>query len=197
MSYKLLVQQIRELPWHTYKPKSIMYLSWCTAVEFAESLRCAILAYPDNENLKEMAEGELNTDNLSYDDYNRNGDHQDFLSHFLDKNVYMSNISDEVFNARKAYWEGVKALGDDTVRAMTIFSREQELPGIFEVILKSHDWKKFPWFRYYLERHIELDSQDGGHAELTKEFPLDESVLEKFYQLRLDLYKSLEEETVA
>ena len=194
MRYKNLVQAIRELPWHLYDPKSIIYLSWATAVEFAKSLRCALEVYPQNQNLHEMALGELKTTNLSYDGYNQIGDHSEFLAHFVDKNTKMKEINDKVFFARKTYWEAVEALGGNKVRAMTIFSREQELPDIFKSILKSHDWDALGlgFFKYYLERHIELDSEDGGHADLTKEFELDEEVLEKFYQIRLDLYKALE-----
>lgn len=106
----------------------------------------------------------------------------------------MKEISEPVFWARKEYQDAVEALGDNKVRAMTIFSREQELPDIFKNILAAHDWEALGlgFYKYYLERHMELDSQDGGHAELTKGFELDEAVLEKFYQIRLDLYKALE-----
>ncbi len=195
MSYKILVKAIRELPWHKYDPKSIIYLSWATAVEFAESLRCALEAYPQHQNLHEMALGELKTTNLSYGDYRQIGDHHEFLSYFLaGTNITTNGINTPVLIAKNKYWEEVKILGDNKVRAITIFSREQELPDIFKSILKAHDWEAhgFGFFKYYLERHIELDSVDGGHAELTKDFKLDETVLEKFYQIRLDLYRSLE-----
>lgn len=194
MSYKNLVQTIRDLPWNTYDPKSIIYLSWATAVEFAESLRCALDAYPQNQNLHEMALGELKTTNLAYDGYKKIGDHHEFLAHFVDKNTTHKEINDKVFLARKTYWESVRTLGDNKVRAMTIFSREQELPDIFKNILKAHDWEGlgFGFFKYYIERHVELDGEDGGHADLTKDFKLDENVLEEFYQIRLDMYKSLE-----
>jgi hypothetical protein len=194
MAYKLLVQAIRKLPWHQYDPQMIVYLSWVTAVEFAESLRCALRAYSQNKSLNEMAIGELKTGNLSYGDYNKIGDHYEFLAHFTEKILPIKKISPRIFSAREKYWDEVRNLGDDTTRAMTIFSREQELPDIFQSILKAHDWEKerLGFFKYYLERHIELDGEDGGHADLTKGFELDESVLKKFYQSRLNMYKALE-----
>ena len=194
MAYKQIVQAIKDLPWHTYDPKSIVYLSWVTAVEFAESLRLALEAYPENPDLQEMAAGELQTKNLSYDSYRQTGDHYQFLSYFLDKTVKHLEINDKVFRARKAYNEAVAVLGDKTARAMTIFSREQELSDIFKSILKAHEWHTpgLGYYRYYLERHVEIDSAEGGHAELTQSFELDEEVLEKFYTIRLELYKALE-----
>lgn len=194
MSYKIFVEGIKNLPWHQYDPKNIIYLSWCTAMEFAKSLRYALEAYPQNQSLHEMAMGELKTNNLSYDDYNKIGDHHEFLSHFINKVTKMKEIGDKVFFARKDYIRAVDTLGNNKAKAMTIFSREQELPDIFKNILGAHDWDALGlgFYKYYLERHIELDSEDGGHADLTKGFELDEVVLEKFYQIRLNLYRSLE-----
>jgi hypothetical protein len=192
--YKKLVTEIRELPWGQYDPKAIIYLSLCSAVEFAESLRLALIAYPQNQNLGEMANGELKTNNLSYDDYATYGDHSEFLAHFCKKhNITDNSIGDKCFFAKKDYSRAVRNLGDNKVRAMTIFSREQELPDIFHKIVKAHDWDALGlgFFKYYLERHIAIDSEDGGHGDLTKSFQIDEEMLFKFYTIRLNLYKSL------
>ncbi len=195
MAYKKLVQNIKDLPWYLYDPKSIIFLSWCAALEFAESLRCALEAHPENESIHQMALGELSTRNLSYDDYNSVGDHHQFLEYFIRKNEEeYKDISVKILTGASNYVSNIRRnFKENKDRAMTIFSREQELPDIFEKILKSHNWDKLGlgWFRYYLERHIELDSSDGGHAELTKDFELDEKVLEMFYTIRLNLYKAL------
>ncbi len=76
---------------------------------------------------------------------------------------------------------------------MTIFSREHELPNIFEKILTAHNWNAlgFGFYKYYLERHIELDGGEGGHANLVADFETDNKVLLKFYKARLELYQSL------
>jgi hypothetical protein len=193
--YKKIVAEIRELPWSRYDPKEIIYLSLCSAIEFAESLRCAITTYPQNENLGEMANGELKTNNLRFEDYATYGDHWEFLSHFCKKyNINNMNVRYDCIIATNEYLESVQNLGDNKVRAMTIFSREQELPDIFHNIVKAHDWDALGlgFFKYYLNRHIALDSVDGGHGDLTKSFPMDDEILLKFYQVRLQLYKSLE-----
>lgn len=195
MNYKQIVEEIKNLPWGQYDPKLIIYSSLISAIEFAESLRCALEIYPNDENLKEMAEGELKTNNLSYDDYNSLGDHWEFLAYFCKKyNITDNTVGDKMVFAKKDYKRSVRNLGDKSVRAMTIFSREQELANIFHEIIKSHDWEKLglDFFKYYLERHIAIDSAEGGHGDLTKDFPTDEVKLFEFYKIRRDLYRGLE-----
>lgn len=194
-NYKEIVEEIKNLPWWKYHPKSIIYSSLVSAIEFAESLRCALELYPDDENLREMAAGELKTNNLSYDDYNSPGDHWEFLAHFCKKyNITDDTVGDKMVFAKKDYFRSIKNLGDSSVRAMTIFSREQELPEIFHEIVKSHDWEKdgLGFFKCYLEGHIAIDSADGGHGDLTKDFYMDEEKLFEFYKIRRDLYRGLE-----
>lgn len=166
-----------------------------SSIEFAESLRCAITAYPQNQNLDEMAGGELKTNNLSFEDYSTYGDHWEFLNHFCAKHgINVVSVGDKCFFAQKDYQRAVRSLGDNKVRAMTIFSREQELPDIFHKIVDAHDWDALGlgFFKYYLDRHIAIDSADGGHGDLTKDFEMDEDILLKFYQIRLNLYRSLQ-----
>lgn len=193
--YESVVEKIRQLPWEDYNPRKIIFISHGTAVEFAGSLRAALKVYPNNENLLAMAAGELNTDNLSFEDYQKRGDHWEFLYHFCGKNkIHGDVVGEKISTAVETYHHSISILGDDSVRAMTIFSREQELPKIFKQILKAHDWEKLElgFFKYYLERHIELDSVDGGHGDLTKDFFLGQGELFSFYQIRLRLYESLQ-----
>jgi hypothetical protein len=194
--YKRLIKEIENLPWSQYDPKEIIFISLSTAVEFAESLRCALKVFPENTNLQEMAYGELNTDNLSYDDYSRKGDHWQFLNHFCqDQKTAINSSVHSKEKIAKACSEYHKLLESMTAseRAMTIFSREHELPSIFEEILAAHQWKLlgFGFYQYYLEQHILLDSNEGGHGDLVADFELDDKVMLKFYEARLELYKSL------
>lgn len=196
MKYKEIVSQIHDLPWSTYDPKEIIFLSLSSAVEFSQSLRCALSLYPENVNLQGMADGELNTTNLSYDDYSRRGDHWQFLDHFCQDSksgIYTSvHWKHRIASACAEYHKVLESMSDSE-RAMTIFSREQELSGIFEEIVKSHDWQTlgFGFYQYYLERHIEIDTKEGGHADLVSTFELDEEALHTFYNARLALYESM------
>lgn len=75
-------------------------------------------------------------------------------------------------------------------RAMTIFSREKELPAIFKSVRKSPIGKEYAFYDKYLLDHITLDSKDGGHADMVSSFPIDEGVLKEYYEKRFKLYQS-------
>ena len=82
MGYKRIVERIKKLKWEKLTAndlQQLMVLSTFSAIEFAESLRVALHVYPENEELKKMAEGELFTTNLNFGGYNLRGDHADFL----------------------------------------------------------------------------------------------------------------------
>ncbi len=191
MNYKTLVAQIASLDWTQAVPQDIIILSKYTAVEFASSLREAMRLYPDDSRLKEMADGELKTDNMSFDDYSGPGDHWEYLAHFINTfGIVPSNPGIE--ESARRYTGSVEALSPSD-RAMTVFSREEELTLIFRKIIDAHDWNAlgFGFYRHYLESHILFDSGEGGHHHLTEHFPLHENVLEAFYRSRLELYSAL------
>ncbi len=191
--YKKVIEEIKKLNWKFFRPKEIIYLSLISAKEFADSLRVSLLLYPEHQNLHTLAQGEIETDNLDYEGYQCVGDHWEFLHHFCRKIQMTDSTSPKpLFLAGRNYLKYMKTL-EPKHRAMTIFSREQELSGIFQKILDSHNWEQLGlgFFKYYLERHIELDSTEGGHGDLLEDLALDDNVLLEFYIQRLKLYKSL------
>ncbi len=190
--YKETVERIKNLHWERLEPhelQQLMYCSYISAREFAEALRIAIGLYPDDENLRAMAAGEIDTDNLPYADYVRRGDHADFLEYFIRKEGI--EPEEEVRAACERYLQACRALPPE-VRAMTIFSREEELPGIFGRVLAAKDWSAagLPAFHHYLERHISLDTADGGHHDLTQHLSVNEDV-RSFYEGRLQMYRGI------
>jgi hypothetical protein len=122
MNYKDIVHQIANLDWAKAVPGDIVLLSRCTAKEFAASLRLGLRLFPDDERLKEMAGGELKTDNMVFEDY-----------------IKITPISPRLKKAMAEYVTEVETLSDSD-RAMTVFSREEELALIFEKIVVSQDW---------------------------------------------------------
>lgn len=190
MNYKQLVNDIKNLKWRNLSAdelEELMILSAYAAIEFAESLRITLELYPESCGLKEMASGELNTNNLLFNDYNRTGNHADFLFHFIDKNSLIANRP-EIRDAGNKYRYEVRKLKPE-IRAMSIVSREHELPGIFREILKARNWStpSLAAFRYYLEQHIYLDSKEGGHADLLSGYQVTDEVA-SFYRVRLEMY---------
>ena len=192
--HEKVVQQIVSLPWQSLDEKGMLSLMVCSAysaTEFAESLRIAIKLNPKHKPLAEMAKGELKTDNISFGDYHDKGDHSQFLWHFIEKEKVRGIVSPKIFHAGEKYLVEVRKL-PNALRAMSIFSREKEMMRIFMKILERKKWNHpaLRAYQHYLQRHIELDSQVGGHRDLTAEFPVTDEV-EKFYLLRLKLYEQL------
>lgn len=192
-NYASIVKEIRDLKWGSLSPgdlQKLMVLSAYSALEFAESLRLALKTHPKNSALKRMAKEELSTDTLSFGGYARQGDHADFLWHFI-RTYGLLGKHKALQNRGKAYLQQVRLLSPE-VRVMSIVSREKELPGIFARILTAKNWKAkgLPEYRYYLERHIVLDSAVGGHADMLSNMPIDDRVAD-FYRARLNMYRCL------
>ena len=190
MSYIDFVNKIKDLKWKSLTQtdlESLMFLSLETAKEFAESLQIALSVFPDDALLKSMAEGELKTNNLKFGGWNQKGDHWEFLQYFLSGKTQPPKVATACAAYRKAV-----ALLPNHVRAMSIFSREKELPEIFSQILKSPAWKNalpshLQAFRFYLLKHIALDSEEGGHGNLVEHHTVTNDV-DIFYKARLKLY---------
>ncbi len=192
LRYRAVVERIKGLRFEELSEaelQELMYLAYASAREFASSLRVATKLYPNNPRLTAMASGELDTNNLQFDDYRKRGDHADFLQHFLP--TLDPSTVERLERSANVYVTTCMDLSDET-RAMSVFSREKELPGIFERVLTAKNWneKGLAAFRYYLEQHIALDSGVDGHAELTQDFLVDDSV-EDFYKARLNLYRAI------
>lgn len=69
------------------------------------------------------------------------------------------------------------------IAAVFSFSRETVIPGMFKGILDQLELSRInaPYFHYYLERHIHLDSTEHGPMSdnLVSEFCLDDTEVEK------------------
>jgi hypothetical protein len=194
-----IVERIQSLPWERLETRhliSLMQISRASAIEFAEALRITLSHYPDNQGLLEMAAGELQTDNLKFGGYNRRGDHSEFLSFFLQGISPNKEIESLTFS----YQHSCSILTPG-IRIASILSREEDLPSIFARLLLAKGWneignlnkveqKALMAFRYYLETHIMLDTQEEtGHAALLESItpPADAA---PFWELRLQLYES-------
>ena len=193
MEYKGVIREITELKWHEYKPLDIIEVSRCAAIEFAQSLRLALTVHPSDLELKEMKAGEIETTNLIFDDSPAEArDHWQFLDYFLSKLRPGGLPPDNIINSFRRYCDLINKM-TPAQRAMTVFSRERELAAIFEKIEAAHDWEKIGlgFYKYFLKRHIELDTSGGGHGDLTSKHELDSEILLSFYKTRLTFYNVL------
>lgn len=213
MNHKQSIEKIHGLDWSKAHPARIIELALFFAREFSESARRCMGTYQDIPEFQSFIAGELDTDNLQYAGYDRKEDHYSFLWHFytgrFDNDKYPNipvaecdqTAKSDLINllktkiAKEKYSAFFNKLSHDEQMA-TLVSREIELKDIFAKILKAHDWEQlgYGYYKYFLERHIELDSADGGHEELTSRL-IDledyEEVLDKFWLLRWRVYKTL------
>ncbi len=192
MKYLNKILEIQNLNWKNFNPYDIAYISIVTGTEFAESLLFANEIYPENELLKKLMSEELWTTNLKLKHYKKSGHHVHFLYDFFITNALFHKISPKVSFAGKKYLKYMRTL-NPTQRLDTVFSREQELPGIFSKILKSQDWKKhnLDFYAHYLSEHIYWDGAPGGHSDIVNGLIAYPEILDDFYEQRLLLYKSL------
>jgi hypothetical protein len=190
MKNKRSIDDILAINWLKLSDSRKTFLSITTAIEFSQSLRLAQIIYPNHQGLVKLCEEELMTNNIQFEDYNEIGDHADFLLHFTTKNPnLLCDITAQLHVAAYSYHSYVGKLTAEE-RAMTIFSREKELPAIFKSVRKAPIGKEYAFYDKYLTDHITLDSQDGGHADIVSTFPLNEEVIERYYKERYKLYQS-------
>ena len=192
--YKSIVNSIKSLKWQNLSAEnlqSLMVLAAFAATEFGGSLRIALRHHPKSSAFLEMAEGELQTNNLRFGTYTKTGDHADFLWYFIEKNKLIEKVPLDIPLFGAKYFSSINGLPED-LRVMSVVSREHELSEIFRRILEAEDWSLpgLPEFKYYLEEHRKIDSKEGGHSDLLKDFAVDDSVAE-FYKIRLGMYECL------
>lgn len=196
----LRIEQILAIKWDQLdlnQLTGLMYLSFVSAMEFAESLRMARTLYPSSQSLDCMILGEIDTNNLSFHPYHQYGDHSDFLIHFLCRADVWTQISEKCMAAGQIYLKSIQRMSPET-RAASVFHREQTLPNIFGLILenKVFYYPNLPVhlqaYRHYLERHIQLDTEENGHGDLTRPLLTTYDGLEEFWIQRLTMYWSAE-----
>jgi hypothetical protein len=182
-------QAIRSLAWERMNPHHIVWVTCQMGQEYAESVRIAEKLYSNDPVVLHFVSEELETDNLSYGEYVQRGDHWKFLEYFLTRGE--SFVTPEELQRVVVAANARIGLFSPRERAMTVFLREQQGSREKHRILAAHDWDGLGlgYFRYYLERHIELDSQEGGHGSLAERFVIDPVVAQRFYEIRFSIYE--------
>ncbi len=210
-SYQKHIVLINALDWSRIDPLRIISVSLLFAQEFAMTVRSCSTIYQDSIVFRTFANEEIDTENLKYEDYQQRGDHWQFLAHFVGKIKSQANFI-SLGDLLRFQWstalsfepidQYLRLLADATPeqQMVTLVSREQALQGIFKKILGAHNWdaRGYGFYRHFLERHLELDGEDGGHEDLMRGLidlhtldPLQETFLEQFWIRRLAVYQSL------
>lgn len=188
-----IIEVLSAMPFSTLSEielQRLMIVMAYVSEEFAESIRIALLLYPDNEGFAEVSRGEIQTDNLQFGDFNGSADHSEFLFHFIKKYKLDEKFPETVL-AGKEFQERIRTLPGD-IRAMSVASRETIGYDFFSQILRAKDWTLpgLPEFQYFLAAHVAIDGAEGGHGDLLEEFPVTSEVM-TFYDAFIDTCRTI------
>lgn len=185
-----VISSIKKLPWDKMDPHLLVWTFYKTGKEYADTLRVVSKTYPNNNLIKGLVEEELDTDNLNYGGYKNRADHFKFLEHFFDREK-LKGIPDALHLAIDRAERSIE-LSSDYERSMTLFIRESSALGILGLVKNVHDWENLGlgYFKYYINRHLELDEASGGYGNLAENFQINDHIALKFYQERFDIFKN-------
>jgi hypothetical protein len=152
------------------------------SIQFRENLEIACEIHPNDKQLKILYREECNTDNLSpWPGISAPGEqlnHDEFMRRLL--LLQAVDETNELERIGEIYLRTVRDI-DRIARARSIASYEDAgLSRVFTAILQAPSWngRGQQAFRFFLERHIQFDSNDeGGHGALSRHLRADGSIL--------------------
>jgi hypothetical protein len=172
------IENICSLNWDGLSADELLSVAWAYyyfSVQFRENLATARELLPEDEHLLELDRGERNTDNLSpYPGVTEPGErvnHDEFMRRALMLTPIDRARRDRLEAIGATYLKTVRSL-DSSTKASSMASYEDGgLERVFRSMLRAPDWNGSTLlaFRYFLERHIEFDSDPtNGHGSLCR-----------------------------
>jgi hypothetical protein len=185
--YKRAIEEICNLNWHLLKREdliSIAMIYYYFSIQFRENLEIACSLFPDDARLRELDQGERNTDNLSpWPGVAAPGErmnHDEFMRRALQLSPIDGRRSSALSMIGSSYLKKVKTV-DRFTRSMSLASYEDGgLERVFSGILRAQDWDGplLQAFRHFLIEHIRFDSDpELGHGAICRHLAPDDTVL--------------------
>jgi hypothetical protein len=185
--YKQIVDDIANLAWEGLTRDDMIAVAWgyyFFSVQFRESLELAREQHPWDERLRELHEGECDTDNLSpclgVADAGERMNHDEFMRRVLLISGFPQAARTQVEATGHAYLTATRRM-PEVARALSIASYEDGgLEAVFRAMLLAPDWShpSLQAFRHFLVLHIAFDSdENGGHGALSRHLVPDDRVL--------------------
>jgi hypothetical protein len=184
--FRAVIDDICDLNWSGLRQSEITGAAWAYyyfSIQFRENLEIAYQMHPADKLLRQLYDGECNTDNLSpWPDVVQPGEkvnHDEFMRRTLALTPIdqANRLRIEVIG--RDYLTKMRAQ-DDLARAMSISSFEDGgLERVFTAMLTCQCWDTplLASFRHFLVKHIEFDSDpDEGHGALARHLAPDERV---------------------
>jgi hypothetical protein len=184
-AFDAVIGEICGMRWESIRADEMIQVAkayYFFSIQFRENLEIACRLYPNDQMLKQLCEGECDTDNLSpwpgIAAVGEKLNHDEFVRRLLslqaiDRDDYLTGVG-------LTYLDRVRNL-DDLIRATSIASYEDGgLSRVFQAILRARDWEGAgsQAFRFFLEQHIRFDEDAvGGHGVLTRQLRPHDDIL--------------------
>ena len=185
-AYERVIDDICNFNWINLTQKDLVNVAWVYyyfSVQFRENLEIARNLCPYDDRLRQLDQGERNTDNLSpwpgVATIGERMNHDEFMRRTLALTTVSESRRRDLADLGQAYLTKIRAM-DDENRASTIASYEDGgLERVFRAILKAPHWSTplLQAFRHFLAEHIRFDSDpEQGHGALCRHLTLDDRV---------------------
>src|SRR5215470_16746787 len=205
-AYERVIDDICNLNWSNLTEEDLINVAWVYyyfSVQFREGLEVARKLYPDDDRLRQLDQGERDTDNLSpWPGVAKIGErmnHDEFMRRTLALTTISESRNRDLAAIGQAYLNKIRAM-DDESRASAIASYEDGgLERVFRAILKAPHWSSplLQAFRHFLAEHIRFDSDpEQGHGALCRHLTPDDRVHALWAEFRQMLVRAAPRLTV-
>jgi hypothetical protein len=185
-AYAQVIEDICDLNWSDLTREDVINVAWVYyyfSVQFREGLEVARKLYPEDDRLRQLDQGERDTDNLSpfpgVAAVGEKMNHDEFMRRTLALTPISENRRRSLATIGQVYLTKARAL-DDHTRASAIASYEDGgLESVFRAILKAPHWNGplLKAFKHFLAEHIRFDSDpEQGHGALCRHLTPDDRV---------------------
>jgi hypothetical protein len=185
-AYEHVINDICNMNWINLTQEDLINVAWVYyyfSVQFRENLEVARNLYPDDDRLRQLDQGERDTDNLSpwpgVAAIGERMNHDEFMRRTLTLTTISESRRRDLADLGQAYLTKIRAMDDDR-RASAIASYEDGgLERVFRAILKAPHWSNplLQAFRHFLAEHIRFDSDpEQGHGALCRHLTPDDRV---------------------
>ena len=185
-AYEHVIDDICNMNWINLTQEDLINVAWVYyyfSVQFRENLEVARNLYPDDDRLRQLDQGERDTDNLSpwpgVAAIGERMNHDEFMRRTLTLTTISESRRRDLAALGQDYLTKIRAMEDDS-RASAIASYEDGgLERVFRAILKAPHWSNplLQAFRHFLAEHIRFDSDpEQGHGALCRHLTPDDRV---------------------
>jgi len=185
-AYEQVIDDICDLNWSNLSQEDLVNVAWAYyhfSVQFREGLELACALYPDDDRLRQLNQGERNTDNLSpwpgVAAIGERMNHDEFMRRTLALTTISESRRRNLATIGQVYLTKTRTM-DDHTRASAIASYEDGgLESVFRAILRAPHWSNplLQAFRHFLAEHIRFDSDpEQGHGALCRHLTPDDRV---------------------